>query len=76
MQVKLLGSNKNTDKKLVGIYTQLHSSNEGQYGNLPNIMDTICESWMPFSGHCWRSKEEAVQQFIIWNPNYGGKIKV
>lgn len=31
---------------------------------------------MWFSVHYWRSKQEVVHQFILWDPNYGTEIKV
>ena len=46
-------------------------SNKDLYGKIPNITDTIREQRLRFSGHCWSSKNEVVNDVLLWLPIHG-----
>ena len=37
----------------------------------PRISDTIRERRHRFSGHCWRSKNKAASDLVVWEPKHG-----
>ena len=41
------------------------------YAGLPRISTTIREKRLRFSGHCWRSKNEAISNLVLWEPKHG-----
>ena len=49
-------------------WKQHNMTNKELQGNLPKIYHTICESWVRFSGHWWRSKEA---HQLMWEPSHG-----
>ena len=74
------------DKRLdraPGIYKSVESGeerdlatahcNEVLYAGLPRITATIRERRLRFSGLCWRSKNEVVSDFVLWEPKHGKK---
>ena len=46
-------------------------TNEVLYVGLPRISTTIRKRCLRFSGHCWRSKNEAVNDLVLWEPKHG-----
>ena len=72
------------EKMLNGYYTQLlrctlniswkdHVTNEELYDNIPKISQKIQKWRLNLVGHCYRYKEEAVAQLILWRPKHGKK---
>ena len=73
---------KDMEKRLDGTYTRLlrvvlnvswkdHLTNKELYGKIPKISDIIRERRTKFSGHCFRSKMEVINQLILWEPKQG-----
>ena len=46
-------------------------TNEVLYTGLPRILTTERERRLRFSGHCWRTKDEAVYNLVLWEPKRG-----
>ena len=73
---------KRLEKKLDGNYTRMlraiwnkswrqHPTRHQQYGHLPTITKTIQVRRTRHAGHCWRSKDELVNDVLLWTPTYG-----
>ena len=74
--------NKRLEKKLDGNYIRTlrailnkswrqHSTRHQQYGHLPPITKTIEARRTRHAGHCWRSKDELINDVFRWIPPYG-----
>ena len=50
-----------------------HVTNEGLYDNIPKISQKIQKWRLNLVGHCYRHKEEAAAQLILWRPKHGKK---
>ena len=48
-----------------------HPIKEHLYGNLTQITSVIKERRTRFAGHCYRSKDEVVNDLILWTPKHG-----
>ena len=70
------------EKKLDGNYTRMlrallkkswrqHSSKQQLYGHLPPITKTIKVTRTRHAGHCWRSKDELINNILQWTPSHG-----
>ena len=73
---------KRLEKKLDGNYTRMlrailnrswqqHPTRRQLYGHLPPITKTIQAGRTRHAGHCWRSKDEIVNDVLLWTPTYG-----
>ena len=73
---------KRLEKKLDGNYTRMlrailnrswrqHPMRRQLYGHLPLITKTIQVRRARHAGHCWRSKDELVNDVLLWTPTYG-----
>ena len=73
---------KRLEKKLDGNYTRMlrailnrswqqHPTRRQLYGHLPPITKTIQARRTRNVGHCWRSKDEIVNDVLLWTPAYG-----
>ena len=73
---------KRLEKKLDGNYTRtlreiLNKSWRQQptrhqlYGHLPPITKTIQVRRTRHAGHCWRSRDELINDVLLWTPSYG-----
>ena len=47
---------------------QKHITSEVLNARLPRISATVTEKRLRFSGHCWRSTNEAVRDLVLWEP--------
>ena len=43
----------------------------GKYGHLPPIMKIIQVRWTRHVGHCWRNKDELLNDILQWTPSHG-----
>ena len=70
---------KRIEKKLVGNYTRIlrailnnswrqHPTKLRLYGHLPPIMKTIKVRRTTHAGHCWRSRDELINDVPLWTP--------
>ena len=70
------------EKKLDGNYTRMlqtllnksrrqHPTKQQLYGHLPPIMKTIKVRQTRYTGHCWRSKDDLINDILLWTPSYG-----
>ena len=70
------------EKKLDSNYTRMlrailnrswqqHPTQRQLYGHLPPIKKTIQARRTRHAGHCWRSKDEIVNDVLLWTPTYG-----
>ena len=41
------------------------------YGHLPPIVKTTQVRWTRHAGHCWRSKDELINDILLWTPSHG-----
>ena len=73
---------KRLEKKLDGNYTRMlrailnkswrqHPTRHQLYGHLPPIMKTIQVRRTRHAGHCWRSRDELINDVLLWTPTYG-----
>ena len=73
---------KRLEKKLDGNYTRMlrailnkswrqHPTRHQLYGHLPPIMKTIQIRRTRYAGHCWRSRDELINDVLLWTPTYG-----
>ena len=70
------------EKKLDGNYTRMlrailnkswrqHPTRHQLYGHRPPITKTIQVRRTRHAGHCWRSKDELINDVLPWTPTYG-----
>ena len=73
---------KRLKKKLDGNYTRMlrailnkswrqHPTRHQLYDHLPLITKTIQVRRTRHAGHCWRSKDELINDVLLWTPTYG-----
>ena len=73
---------KRMEKKLDGNYTRMmrailnkawgqHPTKQQLYGHLPLITKTIKVRRTRHAGHCWRSRDELINNVLQWTPSYG-----
>ena len=73
---------KRLEKKLDGNYTRMlrailnkswrqHPTRHQLYGHLPPITKTIQARRTRHAGHCWRSRDELINDVLLWTPAYG-----
>ena len=73
---------KQLKTKLDGNYTRMltailnkswqqHPTKHQLYSHLPPITKTIQVRWTRHAGHCWRSKDELINDVLLWTPAYG-----
>ena len=69
------------EKKLDGNYTRMlrailnnswrqHPKKHQLYSHLPPITKTIKVRRTRHAGHCWRSREEIISNFLLWTVSY------
>ena len=69
-------------KKLDGNYTRMlrailnkswqqHSTRHQLYSHLPPITKAIQVRRTRHAGHCWRSRDELINDILLWTPTYG-----
>ena len=70
------------EKKLDGNYTRMlrailnkswwqHHTKHRLYGHLPPITKTIQVRQTKHAGHCWRSRDELINDVLLWTATYG-----
>ena len=70
------------EKKLDGNYTRMlrailnkswqqHPTRHQLYGHLPPNAKTIQVRRTRHAGHCWRSKDDLINDVLLWTPAYG-----
>ena len=65
------------EKKLEGNYTRMlrailnKSWRHQLYGHLPPITKTIQVRRTKHAGHCWRNRDELINDVLLWTPTYG-----
>ena len=73
---------KRLEKKLDGSYTRMsrailnkswqqHPTRYQLYSHLPPITKTIQARRTRHAGHCWRSRDELINDVLLWTPAYG-----
>ena len=73
---------KRMEKKLEGNYTRMlrailnrswwqHPTKQQLYGHLPPITKTIQIRRTRHTGHCWRSRDEIINDLLLWTPSHG-----
>ena len=73
---------KRLEKKLDDNYTRMlrailnkswrqHPTRHQLYGHRPPITKTIQVRRTRHAGHCWRSRDELINDVLIWTPTYG-----
>ena len=48
-----------------------YSTNQQLYSDVPPIMKTIQVRWTRHVGYCWRSKDELINNMLLWTPSHG-----
>ena len=51
-----------------------HPTKQQLYGHLPPISKIIQIIWTRHAGHCWRSKNELINNVLLWTPSHGCTI--
>ena len=70
------------EKKVEGNYNKMlrailnkswmqHTTNQQVYGQLPPITKTIKVRRTKHAGHCWRSRDELINDVLLWTPSHG-----
>ena len=73
---------KRLERKLDGNYTRMlqailnkslrqHPTKQQLYGYLPPITKTIQIRWTRHAGHYWRSRDELINDVLLWTPSHG-----
>ena len=73
---------KRLERRLDGNYTRMlravlnkswrqHPTRLQLYGHLPPITKTIQVRRTRHAGHCWRSKDELINDVLLWTPTHG-----
>ena len=73
---------KRLEKKLDSNYTRMlwailnkswqqHPTKHQLHGHLPPIVKTIQVRWTRHAGYCWRSRDELINDILLWTPTYG-----
>ena len=73
---------KRLEKKLDGNYTRMlrailnkswgqHPTKQQVYGHLPPITKTIQIRLTRHAGHCWRSRDDLINDVLLWTPSHG-----
>ena len=73
---------KRMEKRLDGNYTRMLwailkkswrqlPTKQQLYGHLPPITKTIKVRRTRHTGHCWRSRDELICDFLLWTPSHG-----
>ena len=73
---------KRLEKKLDGNYTRMlpailnkswrqHLTRPQLYGHLPPITESIQVRRTRHAEHCWRSRDELINDVLLWTPTYG-----
>ena len=73
---------KRLKKKLDGNYTRMlrailnkswrqYPTKQQLYGHLPPITKTMQVRRTRHAGHCWRSRDELINDVLLWTPTYG-----
>ena len=73
---------KRLEKKLDSNYTRMlrailnkswrqHPTKRQLYGHLPPITKTIQVRRTRHAGHCWRSRDDLINDVLLWTPKYG-----
>ena len=47
-----------------------HPTNQYLYGHLPPITKTMKVRRTRYAGHCWRSRDELITDFLLWTPSH------
>ena len=71
MEKKLDGNNTRMLQVILNKSWRQHPSKQQLYGQLPPIMKTITIRWTRHAGHCWRSRDELVNDVLLWTPSHG-----
>ena len=69
-------------EKLDGNYTKMlrailnkswrqHSTKQQLYGHSPSITKTIKVRRIRHAGHCWRGRDELLNDVLLWTPSHG-----
>ena len=72
------------EKKLDGNYTRMlqailnkswrqHPIRHQPYGQLPPITKTIQVRRTRHAGHCWRNRDELINDVLLWTATYAGR---
>ena len=48
-----------------------HPTKQQLYDHLPPITKTIKVRWTRHAGHCWRSRDELINDVLLWTPSHG-----
>ena len=48
-----------------------HPTKQQLYGHLPPIMKTIKVRQTRHAGHCWKSRDELINDLLLWTPSHG-----
>ena len=48
-----------------------HPTKQQLYGHQPPIMKTILGRWTRHAGHCWRCRDELINDLLQWSPSDG-----
>ena len=77
-----MDASKRMEKKLDGNYTRMlrailnksrwqESTKQQLYSHLPPIMKTIKIRRTRHARHCWRSRDELINDVLLWTPSHG-----
>ena len=73
---------KRMEKKIDGNYTRIlgkilnkswrqHLTKQQLYGHFPPITKTIQVRRTRHAGYCWRSRDELINDILLWTPSHG-----
>ena len=71
MEKKLDGNNTRMLRAILNKSWRQHPTKHQLYGHLPPITKTIKVRGTRRAGHCLRSRDELISDFLLWTPSYG-----
>ena len=75
MEKKLDGNYIRMVRTVFNKYWRQHPTKQQLYGHQPPITKTIQIRRSRHAGHCWRSKDELINDVLWWIPSHG-RVKV
>ena len=71
MNKKLDGNYKRVLRAILNKSWRQHATKQQLYGHLPPITKTIKIRWTRHAWHCWRCRDELINDVRLWTPSHG-----
>ena len=71
MERKFDGNYTRMLRAILNKFWRQHQTKQQLYGHLPPITKTIQVIRTRHAGHCWTSKDELINDILLWTPSHG-----